>query len=52
MPTTNMNIQPNKKYKWAPEEIEHKALQSERFRALYNVHRLDRKSKWNKSKTR
>ena len=45
--TTNMNTQPSKKYELATEEIEQKALQSERFRALYNMHGLERTNKIN-----
>ena len=30
-----MNIRPSKKYGLSPEEVERKALQSERFRAAY-----------------
>ena len=52
MSTTNMNIQPSKKYKLAPKEIEQKALQSERFRALYNMHRLERTNKINQRQDR
>ena len=50
--TTNMNTQPSKKYELAPEEIEQKVLQSERFRALYNMHRLERTNKINQRQDR
>ena len=33
--TANMNNRPSKKYGLSPEEVERKALQSERFRAAY-----------------
>ena len=32
--TANMNIQPSKKYGFSPEEVESRALTSERFRTL------------------
>ena len=44
---TNLNIQPNKKYGISPEEIEKKALQSEQFRTVYNIHRLEKTDKLN-----
>ena len=44
---TNLNIQPNKKYGISPEEIERKALQSEQFRTVYNIHRLEKTDKLN-----
>ena len=44
---TNSNIQPNKKYGISPEEIEKKALQSEQFRTVYNIHRLEKTDKLN-----
>ena len=47
-----MNTQPSKKYELAPEEIEQKVLQSERFRALYNMHRLERTNKINQRQDR
>ena len=50
--TTNMNTQPSKKYELAPEEIEQKALQSERFRALYNMLRLERTNNINQRQDR
>ena len=50
--TSNMNIQPSKKYKLAPEEIEQKAFQSERFRALYNMFRLEKTNKINQRQDR
>ena len=49
---SKMNIQPTKKYKLAPEEIEQKALQSERFRALYNMFRLEKTNKINQRQDR
>ena len=42
MSTINMNIQPSKKYGFSPEEVEKRALQSERFRTVYNMHRLEK----------
>ena len=47
MSTINMNIQPSKKYGFSPEEVEKRALQSERFRAVYNMHRLEKTDKLN-----
>ena len=42
-----MNIQPSKKYGLSPEEVESRALKSERFRTLYNVHRIEKTDKLN-----
>ena len=42
-----MNIQPSKKYGLSPEEVESHALKSERFRALYNMHRIEKTGKLN-----
>ena len=41
MSTANMNIQPNKKYGFSLEEVGKKALKSEKFRTVYNMHRLE-----------
>ena len=46
--TANMNIQPSKKYGFSPEEVESRVLKSERFRTLYNVHRVEKTDKLNK----
>ena len=46
--TANMNIQPSKKYGFSPEEVESRALTSERFRTLYNMHRIEKTYKLNK----
>ena len=46
--TANMNIQPSKKYGFSPEEVESRALTSERFRTLYNMHRIEKTFKLNK----
>ena len=43
----NMNIQPSKKYGLASEEVERKALPSERFRTAYNMYRLENVRKFN-----
>ena len=40
-----MNIKPSKKYGFSPDTIEDKALNSERFRTLFNMHRIDRTGK-------
>ena len=45
--TKNMNIQPSKKYGISPDEVESRALKSEKFRALYNVHRIEKTGKLN-----
>ena len=42
MSTANMNIRPSKKYGFSPEEVEKKALESERFRTVYNMLRLEK----------
>ena len=42
-----MNIQPSKKYDLSPEEVEGRALKSERFRTLYNMHRIEKTGKLN-----
>ena len=47
MSTINMNVQPSKKYGFPPEEVEKRALQSERFRTVYNTHRLEKTDKLN-----
>ena len=46
MSTVNMNIRPSKKYGFSP-EVEKKALESERFRTVYNMHRLEKTNKLN-----
>ena len=52
MSTANMNIQPSKKYGFSPEEVEKRALKSQRFRAVYNMHRLEKADKLNKRQDR
>ena len=47
MSTANMNIQPSKKYGFSPEEVERKALESERFRTVYNMRTLEKTRKFN-----
>ena len=47
MSTINMNIRPSKKYGFSPEEVEKRALESERFRTVYNMHRLEKTNKLN-----
>ena len=47
MSTANMNIQPSKKYGLSPDEIERKASNSERFRAVFNMHRFEKTQKLN-----
>ena len=50
--TSNMNIQPSKKYDFSPEEVEKRELQSERFRTVYNMHRLEKTDKLNQRQVR
>ena len=50
--TTNMNIRPSKKYGFSPEELEITALQGERFRAVYNMLRLEETDKLNQRQDR
>ena len=45
--TENMNIQPSKKYGFSPKEVESRAIKSERFRTLYNMHRIEKTDKLN-----
>ena len=52
MSTANMNIQKSKEYCFSPEEAEQKALQSERFRTVYNMHRLEKTHKLNQRQDR
>ena len=52
MSTANMNIQKSKKYGFSPEEVEQRALQSERFRTVYNIYRLEKTHKLNQRQDR
>ena len=45
MSITNMNIQPSKKHGFSPEEVEKRALESEKFRTVYNMHTLEKTHK-------
>ena len=45
--TENMNIQPSKKYGFSPKEVESRAIKSERFRTIYNMHRIEKTDKLN-----
>ena len=45
--TTNMNIMSSLKYGISPENIESKSLNSERFKTLFNMHRIEKTSKLN-----
>ena len=45
--TANVNIKPSRKYGISPEKIEKNALNSERFRTLFNMHRIERTDKTN-----
>ena len=42
-----MNIQPSKKYGISPDEVKSRALKSEKFRTLYNMHRIEKTGKLN-----
>ena len=50
--TANMNIRPSAKYSFSPEEVEKRALESERFKVLYNMHRLKKTNKLNQRQDR
>ena len=52
MSTANMNIRPSAKYGSSPEEVEKRALESERFKVLYNMHRLEKTNKLNQRQDR
>ena len=43
--TVNMNISPSKKYGIAPNLVESRAQQDEKFKTLFNMHRLERSAK-------
>ena len=42
-----MNIHPSKKYGISSDEVESRALKSEKFRTLYNMHRIEKTGKLN-----
>ena len=42
-----MNIQPSKKYGISPDEVESRALENEKFRTLFNMHRIEKTGKLN-----
>ena len=50
--TANMNVRPSKKYGFSPEEVEKRALESERCRTVYNMHRLEKTHKLNQRQDR
>ena len=50
--TANMNIRPSAKYGFSPEEVEKRALESEKFKLLYNMHRLEKTHKLNQRQDR
>ena len=52
MSTANINIQPSKKYGFLPEQVEKMAIESKRFRTIYNMHRLDKTQKLNQRQDR
>ena len=43
----NVNILPSKKYKFSPEDVEKRSIESEKFKAVYNMHRLEKTNKLN-----
>ena len=45
--TKNMNIHPSKKYGISSDEVESRALKSEKFRTLYNMYRIEKTGKLN-----
>ena len=45
MSTTNMNIKPSVKYDISQENIENKVLNSERFKTLFNMYRIEKTNK-------
>ena len=45
--TVNMNIKPSVKCGISPENIESKSLSSERFKTLFNMHRIEKTQKLN-----
>ena len=45
--TKNMNIQPSRKYGISPDEVESRALESEKFRTFFNMHRIEKTGKLN-----
>ena len=47
-----MNIRPSAKYGFSPEEAEKRAIESERFKVLYNMHRLEKPNKINQKQDR
>ena len=50
--TANMNIRPSAKYGFSPEEVEKRAIESERFKVLYNMHTLEKTNKINQRQDR
>ena len=50
--TANMNIRPSAKYGFSPEEVEKRALESEKFKVFYNMHRLEKTNKLNQRQDR
>ena len=50
--TANMNIRLSAKYGFSPKELEKRALESERFKVIYNMHRLEKTNKLNQRQDR
>ena len=42
-----MNIQPSKEYGISPDQVESRAFESEKFRTLFNMHRIEKTGKLN-----
>ena len=47
-----MNIRLSAKYGFSPKELEKRALESERFKELYNMNRLEKTNKLNQRQDR
>ena len=50
--TANMNIRPSAKHGFFPEEVEKRALESEKFKVFYNMYRLEKTNKLNQRQDR
>ena len=43
--TLNMNLMKSRKYGLSPEEVERRSLAGERFKTIFNMHRLEKTQK-------
>ena len=50
--TANMSIRPSAKYGFSPVEVEKRALESQKFKVFYNMHRLEKTNKLNQRQDR